>query len=151
MPELHTDSPVIDTVLGVVQLFTPTAAPAPAADAPIRAWFITAVHRLEAAVELKENWDGSGSPAPTASALLAIIRVFCAVAPELPPQPAVVPVPGGGLQLEWHIASRELEIEVMPQGECAFLTVDGEPIDEGTCSPDAAERLRGLIRWVARV
>lgn len=154
MPDLHTDSqglaatPVIDTVLGVVRLLEPKAMPAPTAGAPVRDWFVASVHRLEGVVELKENWDASGSPAPSASSLLAAIRVFCAVAPELPPQPAVVPVLGGGLQLEWHIGSRELEIEVLPEGDCAYLTVDGGQTDEGLCPADAAERLRGLIRWV---
>ena len=47
------------------------------------------------------------------------------------PLPQVVPVPGGGVQLEWRHGRREVEIEILPDGTMEFLRVeDGEPRDE---------------------
>jgi hypothetical protein len=65
-----------------------------------------------------------------------------------PPEPRVVPVPGGGLQFEWQTATRELELEVLPDGSVEFLTVAGEHMQEGPVSSDQAEEVRRLIGWL---
>jgi hypothetical protein len=50
------------------------------------------------------------------------------------PVPQIGPVPGGGIQIEWHVAERELAIEVLPNGSVEFLPVEGEAMNEGPLS-----------------
>ncbi len=47
--------------------------------------------------------------------------------------PRFVPVPGGGVQLEWTLPRRELELEIRPSGDVDFLIVDADaPWIEGS-------------------
>lgn len=61
------------------------------------------------------------------------------------PTPFLVPTPSGGVQLEWKVQDRELELEVPKPSRFEFLAVDGERESEGTASRWMATR---LIRWV---
>lgn|GEM_PF-3406310 len=61
------------------------------------------------------------------------------------PTPFLVPTPSGGVQLEWKVLDRELELEVVKPSRFEFLAVDGERESEGTASRWMATR---LIRWV---
>lgn len=61
------------------------------------------------------------------------------------PTPFLVPTPSGGVQLEWKVLDRELELEVLKPSRFEFLAVDGERESEGTASRWMATR---LIRWV---
>jgi hypothetical protein len=61
------------------------------------------------------------------------------------PTPFLVPTPSGGVQLEWKVLARELELEVLKPSRFEFLAVDGERESEGTASRWMATR---LIRWV---
>lgn len=61
------------------------------------------------------------------------------------PTPFLVPTPSGGVQLEWKILDRELELEVPKPGHFEYLAVDSEGETEGAASRWEATR---LIRWV---
>jgi hypothetical protein len=62
------------------------------------------------------------------------------------PVPHVAPVPGGGIQLEWRVGDRELELEILPDGAIEFLRAErGEPVDEAAL--DSAQ-LHSLLAWV---
>ncbi len=51
--------------------------------------------------------------------------------------PHFVPVPGGGVQLEWELPRRELELEIRPSGDVDFLIVDDDaPWVEGSIGTD---------------
>ena len=69
---------------------------------------------------LPANWDGDGSPAPSpaivsaADALLNHLLDFDA--------PFVVPVSGGGLQLEWSVGGKHLELAFIDSETVIFLT-----------------------------
>ena len=57
--------------------------------------------------ELKDDWDGDGSPAPTEAALQLAEKI-------LNMQPTVVPRGDGGVQIEWPMAGAE--IGITPEG-----------------------------------
>ncbi len=63
-----------------------------------------------------------------------------------PPTPFLVPTPMGGVQFEWRVEGRELELEIPDPENFLFLAVDGEKEQEGRASRWQAVR---LVRWVA--
>lgn len=79
-------------------------------------WLARKLRRLEELGRLEAGWDGAGSRPPDPPALVAavaLVRLFSAWAtlrPVCPPQ--IVPVAGGGLQLEWHEQGLDLEVVV---------------------------------------
>ena len=66
---------------------------------------------------LQPNWDSYGGLHPTQEA----ISVAKGLANALLSLPHVVPVATGGVQLEWHVAGFDIEIEVGPDGSCEAL------------------------------
>lgn len=78
-------------------------------------WFEHLLWRLRSLLSLRPNWNGYGElPVHPASAkrVVALLNEISYVGDA----PAVVPLPDGGLQLEWHHAERSLEVEVPPNG-----------------------------------
>lgn len=61
------------------------------------------------------------------------------------PTPFLVPTPSGGVQLEWKVRDRELELEIPKPSRFEFLAIDSDGEREGTASRWLATR---LIRWV---
>ncbi|MGH9837473.1 MAG: hypothetical protein ACREEM_01670 [Blastocatellia bacterium] len=104
--------------------------------------------KLKELFELPDNWDGYGSPAiqpavkETASDLANTLHKAGA------PLPHIAPVSGGGIQLEWHKKDRELELEILPDGDVAFLKVNesGE-MQEATLPRTFYDRVFELVRW----
>lgn len=97
---------------------------------------------------LPDNWDGYGSPGPqpavqeAASALIGILWKAGV------PTPHFAPVSGGGLQLEWQKQGRELELEILPHGEIAFLKVyESGEMQEGILPCSAQHEVVELVRW----
>jgi hypothetical protein len=92
---------------------------------------------------LAPNWDSYGSPAISQSAILRAALMVIATVERSSPKPNVVPVPGGGVQLEWAGPGGELEIECSPTGAISYLFER----PDGTASDgilDAAEYRRML-------
>lgn len=88
--------------------------------------------RLAQLSELPDNWDGYGSPRiqlevkETAADLIHLLHKIGM------PVPHFAPVSGGGIQMEWRKNDREMELEILPDGDVAFLKVNGsEEMEEG--------------------
>ena len=65
---------------------------------------------------LPEDWDSYGAPQIDPEKVAFGIRMLLANLDQAAPTPAVVPTNSGGLQFEWHMASIDLEIEVVSSG-----------------------------------
>lgn len=65
--------------------------------------------------DLTHGRDSYGSPPINMLALRGAARLLAHLAQDAPVQPTIVPVPGGGIQLEWQVGQRGLEIEVRPR------------------------------------
>lgn len=71
-------------------------------------------------------------------------------------KPFVCPITGGGVQLEWNIGNRHLELEFAPDGCLTWLTEqEGGTMDTGECpfrdtesTYAAAEKVKALLSWV---
>ena len=96
---------------------------------------------------LPAGWDGHGSPPLCEPAKAVAARLVSGTDLESLPTPHVSPVSGGGVQFEWRVGPRELEIEVLPDGSIEYLAVlDGTQMVEGTLDEGAAPG--ALFRWL---
>lgn len=90
-----------------------TAASEAVEDSPrYEGWFIDVLDRLNELSELSADWDHHGAPPIDAIDLALALNVLTEVMAPDTPAPAIVPISGGGLQLEWHRAGLDVEIVV---------------------------------------
>jgi hypothetical protein len=112
------------------------------------AWLRRAQRKLKELSELQENWDGYGSPQIEPEALEIAAELVTNTATFGMPEPQIFPVPGGGLQIEWERLRRELELEILPNGEIEFLLVDRDgEMRENKVSPNWKGEIYRLVQW----
>ena len=87
--------------------------------------------RLDALGELADNWDSYGGAPPTPLSLEIARRLLLKLDQQshIPPGRDVnpfhiAPLPSGGVQLEWTGPSKDIEVEVGPDGGLAYLPID---------------------------
>ena len=107
--------------------------------------------RIERLLTFNEDWNTYGAKAPSKRASSFALHFLRDAIGALMdhgisvPAPFLAPTALGGVQLEWHIDSRELELEIPEKGKFEFLAVDGSNEIEGEASRWTAMR---LLRWV---
>jgi len=113
---------------------------------------VSAKARAEEIRALPERWDSYNATIASQSTLdfaLNFLRnaatMFAAYKDELP-TPFLVPTSSGGVQFEWEIEGRELELEIPRPNSFQYLRVAGDEEIEDSASRWEAMR---LIRWVA--
>lgn len=115
-------------------------------------WKRQAVRSLVGILSRRTDWDSYGSPPPSPIAVANAIQTILNLDINyfLPPQ--VAPVGGGGVQLEWNIGSRGLELEfgTVREGSIEYLQVEnGRPIREESISVLDRNQIRSLLLWVS--
>jgi len=103
-----------------------------------------AILKIVDAMKLPDNWDGYGAKSVDSLAAGAALNVLLNVLPRDIPTPSIVPTPKGGIQLEWHCNSVDLEIEAMPDEHLSVWFSDLLTGD------DAEELLRDNFQPLAR-
>lgn len=104
--------------------------------------------KLDLVAALRHNWDGEGGE-PIQRRILAIAsELLLPLARLQPPIPRIAPVLGGGIQFEWEVAGRELEIEILPDGSVEYLTAEGDRAQEGSLSDLPIDEVRTLAQWL---
>jgi len=119
------------------------------------AWAVDAYRAISRLAELPFGWDGQASPPLQESAKASASRVIEELKryDELP-SPHIGPTVGGGLGIEWHHGSRELDVEILPDGSMEYLKTEvrstgGCRMEDGQVSPSSLrEELRKLARWL---
>src|SRR2546427_5293119 len=92
-------------------------------------WQARTIRRIYELLLLPRNWDSYGSPPPTRVAANRAIQVIRGINPDSFLSPRVIPVPGGGVQLEWSFGEREVEIEIDDDGSVEYLKAErGRPL-----------------------
>jgi hypothetical protein len=110
-------------------------------------WQIQGIKRLNQVLLLPNNWDSYGSSPPTPDAANIAMDVLTGIDIEYFVAPQIIPVSGGGLQLEWEIGSRRLELEILHDGSVEYLTLEGmEPREEGRIR--VLKDVRSLYGWL---
>lgn len=107
------------------------------------------MNRVREIARLPAGWDGRGSPPLSEPAKAVAAGLVSQIDLESLPTPHVGPVSGGGLQFEWQVGPRELEIEVLPDGSIEYLAVlEGTQMLEGAVGEGAGAVLDALLRWL---
>lgn len=123
---------------------TPPAQPAGHREEP----YPLALKEILQVAALPEDWDTYGSPSP-APRLVDTCIALVDLVDDLP-VPRVVPIPEGGIQLEWTTGERELEVAVLPEGHIEFLrTQGGELVDEGKLGVQDYGQFLSLLTWIS--
>lgn len=119
---------------------------------PITTGDLKYIHEVWAELDfiatLKQNWDGEGGQPIQQRVLSLAGELLLPLARLQPPTPRIAPVLGGGIQFEWEVAGRELEVEIMPDGSVEYLTADGESTQEGSLPDLPIGEIRNLVQWL---
>jgi hypothetical protein len=113
-------------------------------------WQKQGIETLKSVLSLPENWDSYGSPPPTKNAEQTAMAILTEIDIEFFIAPCVVPVSRGGIQLEWELGTRRLELEILDDGSAEYLQIDGnEPKGEGPVY--TLDEIRPLFLWLTAV
>ena len=96
-------------------------------------WLDGVASRCQELTELGPNWDTYGASRVSSITARAGITLLGGVAPSALPAPRVVPTAQGGVQFEWQVGSRELEIAFDTPTQVSVFFVDestGEEIEK---------------------
>lgn len=110
---------------------TPRLGPAPYSVGTVPAVLGRSTQRLTALSTLADGWDSYGGKAPSERALQATRSLLSTLeakygvgfGTELNPV-HIAPLPIGGVQLEWAGGSQDIEVEISPSGDFAYLLID---------------------------
>ena len=119
-----------------------------------RMWLATyAEEQVNALLRLPPGWDGYRGRQLTQEAVAAAIDVLFAIADDMSLPPQLFPLPDGGIQLEWHAAGWDVEIEVDSVGSGYALATDAEGavIADGEVTPGQTPTLTQVQDAVRRL
>lgn len=109
-------------------------------------WFDTVLERLEQFLELPRGWDAYDAAPVSLEAAQTVLTVLALISDRSTPEPTLVPLPSGGVQIEWYYPRLEIEVEVHSALHLTALCEDvllGEE-EELELSAD----LSPLVRWI---
>lgn len=114
-------------------------------------WQLGAIRKvLKLKYELsRPNWDTYGS-APLDSRIADAAMSLLEMVPfENLPSPRIVPVSGGGIQIELSKGCRELELYLRPSETIEVLRIqDGVPLNDGEILPSETIDIETLFTWL---
>ncbi len=111
-------------------------------------WQVEALKGLARLCNLPVNWDTYGSIPISDAVLDAATELVRGASFDAAPTPRIVPVSGGGVQLEWSKGAKELDLRVTPDLRYEIVARDGELIEEGSASALNAASLASLLSWL---
>ena len=126
----------------------------PAQDVTLREgtppWLSSALADIARIADLPPGWDGYGSPQLSVKEREQATQLLASMTYSDLPAPNIVPVSGGGIQIEWQHCGRELELEIDAGAqEIIFLQVyeDGATA-EGSYLIADFNKTRALLDWL---
>lgn len=97
---------------------------------PIPEWARGMLRKISELGELEEDWDSYGArPIDRRCAVTAAEIILNLMDSEMP-EPSIVATTGGGIQLEWHRAGADLEIEIQSPTKVEVFFEDGRTDEE---------------------
>ena len=116
---------------------------------PVR-WLTSALTHVAQIAQLPHNWDGDQSPPLAAKEREHITKLLSSIDNADLPEPTIVPISGGGMQIEWQHEGRELELEIVAESEdLIFLKVYQDGTMEENAYPIAdLDRTKELLDWL---
>lgn len=86
-------------------------------------WANVVESRLDELHELPENWDTYGGVPVSREVTTYSLAILGAVMQIDTPAPDIVPLPHGGIQMEWHAPDHDLEITIEEPGFASVWSV----------------------------
>ena len=113
-------------------------------------WLKLALADVARLAALPANWDSYGSPPLSETACQNAVQLLASIEYEDFPVPRIVPLSGGGLQIEWQYNRRELGLEIVAGShEVLFLKVhEDDSAEEGVFSITDRSTLQALLNWL---
>ena len=105
-------------------------------------WFHAARRTMVELLGLPENWDSYGAQPVKPESVLFALEFLLSTTNEKVPEPSIVPISNGGLQIEWHTHGLDLEVEFEPTGH-GHVTYENR--DQGTEWEDELPHARGYL------
>ncbi len=117
---------------------------------PLAGWLVGLLPRLQRLVQFPDNWDSRGTAPPGIELVWQILTILHMTENVTGPTPGVSPLSGGGIQLEWFMPARELEVEFHDDQTAAILAVDlqRDSEREGIFGMQDHVTMRELLGWV---
>jgi hypothetical protein len=123
-----------------IRLRTPRSLPG-LEQVAVPTWVQPVLDRLSELAALPQDWDSYGALPVARQSVEMALSALSAIMSEGAELPWIVPLPSGGLQLEWHRADSDIEIALDPVD--AVICIDDEEIPGGIGRwPEALERIR---------
>jgi hypothetical protein len=103
---------------------------------------------IEELGRLEEGWNGYGADR-IEPRMMKTAKAFVTSLAVSTPQPQVVPMTRGRLQLEWHRGNRSLELEFESPTSIRYLKFDPDRgvEEEESISADDTRQLKELLHW----
>lgn len=107
----------------------------------VHAWEQVARDRLQRLMALPTGWDGYRSSPVSPSIARFAINVLNSVMGDCTPYPSIVPVAGGGVQIEWHEGGFDIELRISAplKAELYVEFADGRDAIEKMLKADFSE------------
>jgi hypothetical protein len=87
----------------------------------VASWLRSAVTRIEALTALARGWDSyNAQPVEAETAMQAVRFLLDSVDPNLP-EPSIVPLGDGGIQIEWHRGGVDVEIAFCDEASGIYI------------------------------
>lgn len=89
-------------------------------------WLHDLEDQLASILNLQAGWDSYGADRPDDALVAHALDIFLEAATDQTPAPQVIPLPSGGIQLEWHCAGIDIEMSVERFGAADLYVHDRE-------------------------
>lgn len=130
--------PAIESSSQTSQMSGPEKVVSLSVEQPAANWLRSAITRIEDLTALAAGWDGYEASAIDAGVALQAVRFLLDHAYPAVPQPAIVPLADGGIQIEWHQGGIDLEISFSDQESGVFVEdhhtslIEERPVSEAS-------------------
>ena len=114
-------------------------------------WAKAVRERLNHVCALPVGWDGyRGHPTrfDVAEFAIQLLRRLCK--PHTP-APSIVPLPSGGLQIEWHTPNAEIELMIRAPLQVEAWVADPRAQDDGIEFPPLTADFTQILPWVQKL
>jgi hypothetical protein len=125
-------SSMVESVVGLKQPIPVKVRPQPPFDPDELAepvWLSPVLNRLREIIALPAGWDSYDARPIRRESIEGTLKALVAVMSEEAELPWIVPLPSGGIQLEWHRTSSDIEITL--DGNDSMISIDDDEIPAG--------------------
>lgn len=112
-------------------------------------WLEIASEQLAAIAELEQGWDSYGGDPPSADAIEGAWNLLQSLGEtRVVPQPHIYPSRSGGIQLEWELRGKYLDIELLSGTEARYFFSDSTTHSEAEGMLREGESLDEVITLI---